>query len=429
VLAHSTVSFAAVDEVRARHRAVDAYDQRALLMAERDDLVAVQGAVDRDYVDHLDALGVGPGAANIIALGAGAGHAGSVGALLRDDAAFARLARQVRGNRPVRIEPFVAGPRELELARRLGDRLGREVSLLGDPLVVEWVNRKDMQRRWAQELGVPLAEGEVVTLEPDPSGRPRTVEPLRSAVERRLRKGHRALLRGCEGASGSATRIVTGTGDLADAVDWAAGRNEATYLVDRLHEVRMSPNVLVFVPPEPDRPVHFVAATDQILDTSLGHAGNRFPSRAALLDEMVAHAELFGRRLRKEGYAGWVGCDFCEHRDPATGAPRLFFAELNARVNGACYPVALAARWHASGGPMAAFVSGFVQTGARSFAEFADQLGQRLLRLGGRPGVLPYNTGCLAHGYCAVVVLAAEPKAARQRWDELASPPSGHDVD
>jgi hypothetical protein len=125
VLAHSTASLAAVGEVRARHRALDAYDQRALLMAERDDLVVVQGAVDRDHVDHLDELGVGPGAADIIALGAGAARAGSVGTLLRDDAAFARLARRVRGDGPVRIEPFVAGPRELELARRLGERLGR----------------------------------------------------------------------------------------------------------------------------------------------------------------------------------------------------------------------------------------------------------------------------------------------------------------
>jgi hypothetical protein len=266
-----------------------------------------------------------------------------------------------------------------------------------------------------------VAEGEVVTLEPGASGRPRAVAPLRSAIERRLRAGHRVLLRGCEGASGSATRIVAGPGDLAEAVAWAAGREEATYLVDRFHEVRASPNVLVFVPPEPDRPVRFVAATDQVLDARLGHAGNRFPSRAALLDEMVAHAELFGRRLRDEGYAGWVGCDFCERRDPATGAPRLFFAELNARINGACYPVALAARRQASGGPVGAFVSGFVRTGARSFAELADRLGRGLLRPGGgRPGVLPYNTGCLPHGYCAAVVLDATSEAARRRWDELA---------
>jgi hypothetical protein len=145
---------------------------------------------------------------------------------------------------------------------------------------------------------------------------------------------------------------------------------------------------------------------------------------------MVVHAELFGQRLRREGYTGWVGCDFCERRDPATGAPSLFFAELNARINGACYPVALAARWRASGDPVGAFVSGFIRTGARSFAELADQLGRGLLRPGdGRRGVLPYNTGCLPHGYCAAGVLDATPEAAREQWDELApggQEPSAH---
>jgi hypothetical protein len=417
LLVHATASLARVEEVRAHRPGLEAYDQRALMMAACRDLVLVQGTVDTDYVDYLQELGVGPAPSDIIALDRDAGAVGRGEACLPDGGV---LARRLPADEPVRIEPFVAGWRELELARRIGERLGREVTLLGDPAVVERVNRKDLQRRWAEELGVPIAEGEVVTLEPAASGHPTSVAPLRAATERRLRQGHAALLRGSEGASGSATRLVAGAADLAAALDWAAGRAETTYLVDRVHDVGVSPNLLLFIPPRADRPVHVVAATDQVLDANLSHTGNSFPSCAALLDEMVAYGELLARRLRDEGYAGWLGCDFCEYRDPVTGARALFFAELNARINGACYPVALAANRRASGQAVAAFVGGLFRTGAGSFAELANQLGPRLLRAGRPAGLVPYNTGCLTYGYCAVVVLDATPEAARQRWGELA---------
>jgi hypothetical protein len=312
---------------------------------------------------------------------------------------------------------------ELLLAQRLGARIGQEVFLLGDPDTVERVNRKDLQRQWAQELGVPLAEGEIVTLEPSASGCPRSLEPLRSAVERRLERGHRALIRGCDGASGSATRIVTDARALAETIAWASCRCESVYLVDRHHHIRSSPNILFFLPADPARPPCFVAATDQVLDDSLSHAGNRFPSKAALLDEMIEHARRLTQHLRMQGYAGWVGYDFCEHVDPTDGKPLLFFAELNARINGACYPVAAAARRRASGSGVGAFVSGFVKTATRSFADFTDRLGDRLLVPVRDQGIMPYNVGCLPHGYCSVVVVAATLDAAQRQFDSLAQEP------
>ena len=136
----------------------------------------------------------------------GPSEAGVVEALLRDHGALDRLARKMQ------VGPVRSSPSSLDrvnwLAERLCARHGHVVRLLGEPAVVELVNCKDVQRRWAQELDVPLAEGEIVALELDASGRPATMEPLRSAIERHCRAGHGALLRGCEGASGSATRII-----------------------------------------------------------------------------------------------------------------------------------------------------------------------------------------------------------------------------
>ena len=426
LLVHAVTSLAAgaaAAELQALHRGNEHYDQRALLLAEPGDLVCVLGTSEAAYVRYLEEVGLGPGAGHVVAVGRdpgdAAGGATLTQALLRDDRALARIAERGAADRTVRLEPFIAGRDELELATRLGGVLGRAVNLLGEPIATERAGRKDLQRRWAQELGIPVAEGETVALEPAAGGTPAGVAPLRSAIARWLAAGERVLVRGCGGASGSATRIVAGEEELTSVLRWAGARHEATYLVDRLYPIGPSPNVLVFVAPE--GPVRFVGATDQILDANLHHAGNRFPSSALLVDEMIAHAEALGRHLRGMGYAGWAGCDFCEYPDPATGEPRLFFAELNARINGASYPVVAAGRLSASRDRPLAFVSGYARTTARSFVELAGRLGGGLLRPGGGPGTLPYNTGCLEHGYCAALVLDETPEAVQRRWGEAAA--------
>jgi hypothetical protein len=425
---HCLASIPGAAEVGARYPASTLYDQRALLMADRGDLVCVTHEVEADYMAFLNTLGAGPDPGDVVAVGAAEDTSRRSGALterlLADPRPLARLAERLPAGVPVRLEPFIAAPDELEVARRLASLSGRDVSLLGDPAAAARANRKDLLRRWAVELGVPLPEGEVVTLAPDPSGRPATVAPLREAIERRLRAGaERVLVRGSDGASGSATRIVKGSAEaVAATLAWAAGRQGGTaYLVDRFHDVLVSPNILTFVPPDPRQRVRFVAATDQILGADLRHIGNAFPSRAVLLEKMIRHALRLSRHLRREGYVGWAGFDFCEHVDPTTGARRVFLAELNARVNGACYPVSFATKWTTRSGKPFAFVSGHLRTAARSFRDLAARHRRLLLWPGSHAGAVPYNTGCLAHGYCSAVVLDETPDTAWRRWRELAT--------
>ena len=419
VLVHATTSLTSVAEVRERHPAFDTYDQRALLMARRDDLVCVGGKVDPDYADYLAGLGIGLDPTGIVEVGPheSVRRLGLARGLIEDAPSLDSIAQRVAADVPVLLDPFIAGPAELQLAQRLKAYPLPEVTLLGEPAAVARVNRKDLQRLWAQEAGVPVAAGEVVTIDPAAD---HGLEPLRAAVARRLDLGHPALVRGCDGASGSATQIVADAPGAAAALAWAGRRSERTYLVDRLHAITVTPNILLFVAPDSDRPVQFVAATDQILNSRLSHKGNRFPSLAVLIDEMIAYAEVLARRVGREGYQGWIGCDFCEYVDPATGEPSVFFAELNARINGACYPVAAAARLLDGDHGLPAFISGLVSTEARSFAELAVRLGDGLLRADGLPGSLVYNTGCLAHGYCAATVFDTNLGRVERRWDELA---------
>ena len=81
----------------------------------------------------------------------------------------------------------------------------------------------------------------------------------------------------------------------------------------------------------------------------------------------------------------------------------------------------MAARLQGSFDAIGAFVSGFVETELNSFVLLSEQLGKRLLRPAAMYGTLPYNTGCLAHGYCSAIVLASTPEAAQREWDEVAA--------
>ncbi|MGD9511895.1 MAG: hypothetical protein AB7I59_25605 [Geminicoccaceae bacterium] len=414
LLAHAATSLPGAAELGRLHPANLRYDQRALLMAAPDDLVCVLGAVEPDYLGYLNALGLGPEARSLVTVAREEAQSLTAALLARQEALLPALASD---RRPLLLAPFYAGAPELALARALADACGRPVRLQGDPEPVALANRKDEQRRWAITLGVPVAEGEIVRLDAAPGTPPESLAALERVIDLRLAAGEGVLVRGRDGASGSATRMVRDAGERAALLAWAGSQTETCYLVDRLEDLLVSPNLLFFLPPAGEP--RFVAATDQILDAGLHHAGNSFPSRAVLLEEMIGHARALAAHLQGLGYQGWAGFDFCEFRDRRSGRRGLLFAELNARVNGACYPVVAAARLRRSGTEAGAFRSAYLRSSAGSFAAFARRFGEHLVPGAGFMGCLPFNIGCLPHGYCAVLTLDRDATAVQRRWQRL----------
>jgi hypothetical protein len=152
--------------------------------------------------------------------------------------------------------------------------------------------------------------------------------------------------------------------------------------------------------------------SDQRWGRALVHDGNQSPSCARLLAPMEGWARMLASWLRREGYAGPVGFDFVEYRDRRTGGPAAFLAEVNPRVNGASYPLAVRRRL----APGAAFVSGTVRTGAQCFDDVRTTLGTLVFDPERGTGVVPYATGGLAQGRCAVVALAGSRLRAAELY-------------
>jgi hypothetical protein len=262
-------------------------------------------------------------------------------------------------------------------------------------------------------MGIPVAEGEVAMLAHAGGRRRGDLGPVRDAIERQVGRTGRAIVRGSSGASGSSTFLVGRGGDDVNGVlrRIALRTDNRCYLVESMVEATGSPNLMLDIPPD-GGPIGPAEISDQRWGRALVHDGNQSPSCARLVTHMEGWARMLAGWLRREGYVGPIGFDFVEHRDRRTGGPAAFLAEVNPRVNGASYPLAVRRRL----APRAAFVSGSVTTGAGGFAQVRAALGTLLFDPERGSGVVPYATGALSAGRCAVVALAGSRLRAAELY-------------
>lgn len=402
---------------------LDRYPERALLLAAEGDVVCVPKPVDPCYLEFLGALGLGPRPEHIVVPnGNGRGSGRPLAErLLGDPGVLSRAARAVRAAE-VMIEPYAATPDVMALAEVLERDSGIPVRVDGSPRITRYADQKHHMRAKAQELGIPVAQGEIAELAFPGGRRRRDLEPVRAAIERQLRHTGRVIVRGASGASGSSTFVVgRGGEDTGGVLRRIASRSDnRIYLVEGMVEATVSPNVQIQVPVD-EGPLVSVGVTDQRWSRGLTHAGNQLPSSARMVEAMDAWGRMVATWMRSQGYSGLVGFDFVEYRDPVTGGIRAFLAEVNPRVNGGTYPLALRSRLNQvaarSGRPPApAFVSGTADTRARSFARVKAAIGHLLFDPDRGTGVVPYATGCLEHGKCAMVALGGSRLRAAELY-------------
>ena len=387
----------------------DRYPERALLLAEPGDLVCVSAPIDPEYLEFLAGLGIGPRAEDVVV----AGGAGPLAERLR--AAPHPLLQRLRGAAEVVwIEPYAASDAAFALAATLRCESGAAIRVRsGLPEITTHADQKHLMRERAEALGIPVADGEVAMLAHAGGRRRGDLGPVREAIERQLGLTGRVIVRGSSGASGSSTFVVGRGGDDTDGVlrRIALRTDNRCYLVEAMVEATASPNLMLDIPAD-GGPIGPAEMSDQRWGRTLVHDGNQSPSCARLLAPMEGWARMLASWLRREGYAGPVGFDFVEYRDRRTGGPAALLAEVNPRVNGASYPLAVRRRL----APRAAFVSGTVPTGTQRFADVRATLGALLFDPERGSGVVPYVTGGLGQGRCAVVALAGSRLRAAELY-------------
>jgi hypothetical protein len=413
-------------ELNASVPGVELYAERALLLADREDVVCVPDEIEPSYLAYLARLGIGPNPVNVLVASRFEGTAGVAPLwekILRSDEALGLLSCLVQSHGAARLHPFIATAGPFSLARALAARAGLPVDVAGGaPSVVAYADFKHHVRARAVELGIPVADGEVVDLTGAGGHRRQQEGMLRRAMERQMRRTGRVIVRGSSGAAGSSTFTVEQDGQIPELAEYAAARREnSIYLVESMVEVTVSPNVQMHISPD-GRATRCGGVTDQRWDRPLVHGGNRFPSSAHCLVDMLRWARTLAEWLGGLGFAGLAGFDFVEYNDEH-GKPRAFLAEVNPRTNGASYPLRLMRRLNVSqreaGSPaITAFTSGTIKTEAETFDELEDIWGDAVFSPERGSGLIPYVTGQLRHGKCSVVALAATREEADELYQE-----------
>ena len=399
------------------------YGERALLLASPGDVVCVARAVDGMYLDFLDSLELGPRREDIVVVEGVQPGTGLAARMMRDPQAMDGVVRRLAGGGPIVVSPFFPTADAFALGRALEDRVSRPVRVEGGSAeLVRNLHDKIAARALAVSLGIPVAPGEVVRLDPVGHGRGPATAALRDAIERWSGATGHAIVRGASGASGSSI-FTTRSGGVEAMIEAIAERTDnVLYLVEPLFDARFSPNVEVLVDPELPQPGR-VGVTEQILDGNLVYVGSVHPSRARRLRQMTEDSLAIVAWMRERGFTGRVGFDFVEHAARGNEAEH-FLTEVNPRINGASYPLALMGRLSALAGRRratapAAFRTGYVRVRTTEFGELAD-LSRALLYDPDRgEGIVPYSVGALPFGKVGIACLGPTPEAAEDLHDEF----------
>jgi hypothetical protein len=390
--------------------------------------VCLPEEIDPDYLEYLAELGIGPAPGNVLVASRfddGSPEAPLWRRILDKEDALRALACLITRHGSARIHPFIASTGQFALAATLEQRTGLPVQVHGgDAATVAYADCKHHIRAKALELGVPVAPGEIVDLVP--ATRPADEAMLlRQAMERHIQLTGRVIVRGASGAAGSATFTAQDQDQIRELANRLAASSEnRIYLVESMVDVTVSPNIQMHI----DRDVRGIRCggiTDQRWERPLVHGGNAFPSSARRTKEMLAWARTLAEWLNTVSYVGVAGLDFVEY-DDAQGEPQAFLAEVNPRTNGATYPLRLRRRLNVAqreaGFPeIRAFVSGVIETEARTFGELHDSWNDHLFCPYTGSGLVPYVPGLLPHGKCGVVALAGTREEAEELYQAAAA--------
>jgi hypothetical protein len=404
--------------------------ERALVLARPQDVVCVPDEVEPAYLTYLAELGLGPRAGRVVAasrFGPTASPDRALWARLAGSAdALRTLAHLLQGSGGTCLHPYTASGGERSLAAALEVAADAEVRVAAaDPRLVAFADQRHHIRAKAIELGVPVAEGETVTLPRAGGRRRRDYDALRAAVERQLRPTGRAIVRGAKGAAAASTFVVGGRGEDADGLLRRLGQREdnQVYLVEVLATATVSPHVQLHVAAD-GGPITCVGVTDQRWERPFLHGGNIYPSTGRSVDAMLDWALRLARWFQGEGYTGLLGLHFVEYADPGTGQPRTLLTELHPRVGGATYPLAImqrlnAAQRRADRPESAAFVSGTLELRPATFAAFRRAAERFFYTPRTGRGMVPYQVSGLGAGRCGVVMLGGSRDEVLRVYGEL----------
>ncbi|MEU0743784.1 ATP-grasp domain-containing protein [Streptomyces sp. NPDC006134] len=366
---------------------VNRMDEFALLLAGEDDHVVLKTAPDPAYLAHLERLGLGLPTVHVVA---GQDAQRKVTEDVLADPALLDTLRGLAAD-GARLAPHGVSVLEEELSARTGMALAAPGAGL-----CKAVNSKIYSRRVAGELGVRQPVG--WTCE--------SVEELAEALDRArelLAQGRRTVVKEAFGVSGKGIVVLENERWMDRVLRMVRQR------VERSGQPRIAFLVEEWVPHQGDLNYQFTVGRDGSVHVDFVkravteggvHKGHRFPARLSPAQDAVLRetAQLLGKRLAADGYAGVVGVDALLDGDDAVWP----VIEINARNNMSTYQVRLQERFVGPGRLALARHYPVRLTRPLGFGALRDLLGDLLLTESGGSGLLVNNYATVNAGGQAV---------------------------
>ena len=223
------------------------YDQRALLIAQAEDIVCLHGEVDDEYLNYLSTLGIGPQRDRVVVTADNGATLPE--ALVKDRASLDHIRTLVPLHLDVVLNPYIASPREFVLATVLERLLCRKITVIGgNPDIVTRANRKDIVLKEACARGVPVAPGEIVEL----TECPLDVKRLKETVLRQIGATGNVIVRGVKDSPRIPPLLINNnTTDVIGKLRRLVEQQTLhIYLVQVMFNITVSPNVQFNIPPD-----------------------------------------------------------------------------------------------------------------------------------------------------------------------------------
>ena len=388
--------------------------ERALWLAEPDDLVVVTAAVDAEYLTWMRGFGQSPQTCIVPA------YEGCLStATLQSEFVLARMRSWYDS-----LEPHAGAELSLfchnEHTARFVDQLSRQLPgfkvSLGNVDFAQASNTKAFLRTAYADLNIPLIPGTVVS---GFESRQERNQRLAAAVDEYAATSGRAVVKANYASAGQGV-LVTSPDESVVLQQWLENwPDEQVFLVEEFVPFESSPNLQFWL--SDSGQTHYLGCTDQVFAKGLEHTGNGWPAAGLESHELFPVARRVAQRAADGGIRGVLGLDFLVLPDKSV---RL--VEINARYNGSTYALAIAHRINrarsAVGLPTlpCGLMRGFACDALSGFEALMEKTADLVVDPAAeRAGVVPYVPGALAGGHCYVVTLGHTQEEAAALEEEF----------
>lgn len=295
---------------------VNCLEEMILFLAEDPDTVILRKAPDPGFLDYIRSLGFRP--PTVLAIDPGDSATPISQAMLAADNACDSLAKLATAGNHVLV-PFAKTRLEEEIARRTG--LGQ---IAPTASVCESVNSKIYSRRMASELELKQVPGRECESAEE-------LAQAAKALSSYLASG-RLVLKESMGVSGKGLLVIEDQARLDRTVDMLRRRSKPGapfgFVLEKWIDKEMDINYQIFISASGE--VSLLAIKEIAAENGV-HMGHRFPPALTPTQQDVFQhaAQVIGKRLHRDGYAGIAGIDAMVDREGLV-YPLL---EINARLN------------------------------------------------------------------------------------------------